>query len=257
MVPNSFTIHQHTHWNPLKSFQLSQDVYEEWSAFCMEDGQLDYQLGNLKGTAELGHIIFCPPHIPMRRFTPKPLKFHFLRFTPSEPLVLPSYVMKVRNQDRLRTTFSVLTRLAFVETPAANEVKAHLLKDLLLIDQVEHQRIEPNPFDTIQDRLIKKALVMIQRRAFRSPITIKEIASQLGLSNVQFSRRFAQAVGIPPVEYLSSLRMRKARNYLLETDRTIEDIANLVGYQNGFYFSRMFKQKVGINPSEFRKRHNY
>jgi len=57
------------------------------------------------------------------------------------------------------------------------------------------------------------------------------------------------------MDYLTSLRMRKARKYLLETDKTMEDIAESIGYQNGFYFSRIFKKKVGVTPSAFRKKH--
>jgi len=52
---------------------------------------------------------------------------------------------------------------------------------------------------------------------------------------------------------LTSLRLRKAQSLLLETNKTLEDIAEKCGYKNGFYFSRRFSKKLNISPSEYRK----
>lgn len=249
-------LHQHTYWNPLYKFILSKDVYEEWSAFCIEEGTLHYQLGTEQGIAHFGDIIFCPPHIPMNRHTNGVLKFHFIRFTPPTSLLFQPGKKEIKNKIRLKTTYEYLRQFAFIESPSISEVKAHLLKDIIIMNEVETYNTEGHQLDTIHDSLISDALSIIQKRAHES-ISMKNISAQLGLSNVQFSRRFLKAVGTTPGDYLTSLRMRRARNFLLETEKTMEDIAVTVGYQNGFYFSRIFKKKVGVSPSEFRKRHQF
>ncbi|KGX90610.1 helix-turn-helix domain-containing protein [Pontibacillus marinus] len=254
MHSQSITIHQHTYWNPLEYFSLSQDIYEEWSVFCIEEGTLHYQLGDEKGTASFGDILICPPNIPMNRYTEGSLKFHFIRFTPPDSFQMLPGIIPIKNKDRLRTTYEYLQRFAFLETSHINEFKADLLLDMFWMYDIEHHKPEISEIDTVHDPLIVEALKMMQERS-DEPISIKEITPELGLSDVQFSRRFYKAIGVKPMDYLTSLRMRKARKYLLETDKTMEDIAESIGYQNGFYFSRIFKKKVGVTPSEFRKKH--
>lgn len=254
MRTQSISIHQHTYWNQLERFSLSQDVYEEWSVFCVEEGTLHYQLGNEKGTASFGDMVICPPNIPMNRYTEGRLTFHFIRFTPPESFQMLPGNIPIKNKERLRTTYEYLKRFAFIETSHISEFKANLLLDMFWMYDIEHHKVDIDELDTVQDSLVVEALKIMQDRSDQA-ISIKELTPDLGLSDVQFSRRFYKAVGVTPMDYLTSLRMRKARKYLLETDKTMEDIAESVGYQNGFYFSRIFKKKVGITPSEFRKRH--
>ncbi|KXB41240.1 transcriptional regulator, AraC family [Amygdalobacter nucleatus] len=56
------------------------------------------------------------------------------------------------------------------------------------------------------------------------------------------------------MEYITNLRMEKARELLLGTDWLIKDIAKEVGYANALYFSRVFKQTFNVSPQVFRQR---
>ncbi|TMW71259.1 helix-turn-helix domain-containing protein [Alteribacter natronophilus] len=254
MGSKPFSVHQHTYWKALPSFLYEKEVYEEWTVFCVEEGELLYQIGDEKNTAVAGDVIFCAPDIPMNRYTEGPLTFHFLRFTPPDGTVVPEGLISVKNRRRLETTYDCLRKLAFIETGRALEVKGHLLADILLFHELENEEMIAEPEDSVQDPLVRRALRLIQEKAF-TDLSIADAARETGLSDVQFSRRFDQSVGMPPMEYLTVLRMRKARTYLIETEKTMDDIAASIGYQNGFYFSRIFKKKMGMAPSEFRRRH--
>ncbi|RZI50290.1 AraC family transcriptional regulator [Aeribacillus pallidus] len=249
-------IHQHSYWNPIIQFQLSEDTYPHWNIFCIEEGIFEYQVMDQKGEAQFGDIIFCPPNIPLKRKAITPLKFHFLRFSFKniEHYHLPIGKIKILDTDRLSSTYTHLRSMAFNETKLSKRWKAHLIYDLLQLYNMENQLLTIDNQPKIKDPVIAKAIQQMHEQAFTN-ITIQNIASNFGLSSVQFTRRFQASIGIPPIEYLTLLRLRKARTLLLETDYTIDDIASRCGYSNGFYFSRIFSKKMKMSPSNFRKLH--
>ncbi|MCR2807805.1 AraC family transcriptional regulator [Paenibacillus soyae] len=79
------------------------------------------------------------------------------------------------------------------------------------------------------------------------------IAERLGLSIDHAAKLFKQLVGLPPGEYVHSIRHREARRLLRETDLTIERIGEQVGYAGIHYFSRLFRKHEGISATEYRK----
>ncbi|MED0685372.1 AraC family transcriptional regulator [Anoxybacillus ayderensis] len=249
-------IHQHSYWNPIIQFQLSEDTYPHWNLFCIEEGVFEYEVMGQKGEAQFGEIIFCPPHIPLKRKAVTPLKFHFLRFSfrDIEQYELPVGKIKILDTERLSSTYSHLRSMAFNETELSNRWKAHLIYDLLQLYGMENQLLTIDNQPKIKDPVIAKAIEHLHEQAF-THTTIQRIASHCGLSSIQFTRRFQESIGISPSEYLTLLRLRQARTLLLETDYTIDDIANRCGYSNGFYFSRVFSKKMKMSPSSFRKMH--
>jgi two-component system response regulator YesN len=73
------------------------------------------------------------------------------------------------------------------------------------------------------------------------------------MSNSRFSTVFAQQSGKTFTEYLTGLRMNRAKELLRETDKRSSEIAFEVGYNDAHYFSYMFKKQTGMTPSEYRK----
>lgn len=79
------------------------------------------------------------------------------------------------------------------------------------------------------------------------------IAHELQLSVDYTAKLFKQTSGMPPNEFVQSIRHREARRLLSETDMTIERIGEQVGYPDIHYFSRIFRRQEGIPASEYRK----
>ena len=68
-----------------------------------------------------------------------------------------------------------------------------------------------------------------------------------------FRKMFKQYTGIAPVQYHLDLKIQRAREMLLSTDRSIKEIAFDLDFHSIHYFSRLFKKKTGISPSDIRK----
>lgn len=86
------------------------------------------------------------------------------------------------------------------------------------------------------------------------PWTLEELAARAGLSRTVLAERFRTAMGETPLAYLRTVRMQKAMRILAETSRTLEQVAQAVGYQDAFGFSKVFKRSIGLSPREFRQR---
>jgi transcriptional regulator GlxA family with amidase domain len=75
-----------------------------------------------------------------------------------------------------------------------------------------------------------------------------------GLAERTFARRFHQATGMAPIEYVHALRLEEAKQMLEASDLPVEAVANEVGYEDAGYFGRLFRRKVNLTPAQYRRR---
>ncbi len=97
-----------------------------------------------------------------------------------------------------------------------------------------------------------KAIRIIEERLEDLP-TIGEIAFEVGLNANKLQQGFKELVGKTVNLYIREKRLESARTLLLNTDQTLSNISSMVGYQSQSYLSKMFYQKYGVKPSEYRK----
>ncbi|MEK4293923.1 AraC family transcriptional regulator [Paenibacillus odorifer] len=83
--------------------------------------------------------------------------------------------------------------------------------------------------------------------------TNKSMATSMNMHEDHFAKLFREVAGMPPGEYLRSIRHREARKLLRETDWPIERVGDQVGYPDIHYFSRVFTANEGISPRAYRK----
>jgi transcriptional regulator GlxA family with amidase domain len=89
---------------------------------------------------------------------------------------------------------------------------------------------------------------------FNAPVAVDELARRVGMSTRNFTRRFRQATGEPPMTYLHKLRVNCARQ-LLEADfRSVQEVCYEVGYEDIPFFRKIFRRYTGLAPKEYRLR---
>jgi AraC-like DNA-binding protein len=106
------------------------------------------------------------------------------------------------------------------------------------------------------DLVIPERLLVIKEHLdnhYAQPLTLADLARRAGLSVPHFSREFRRCFRASPIDYLIRLRMQKAQYLLMDEHRNITEVAAQVGYDNIFYFSRLFKQHFGHSPRELRR----
>ncbi len=88
---------------------------------------------------------------------------------------------------------------------------------------------------------------------YREPISIKDICSDLGLSESYVSHTFKDMLGYSPMQYALRCKIGEAQTLLISTDYSITEIARMVGFDAQSHFNQRFIKFVGISPSRFRK----
>ena len=83
-------------------------------------------------------------------------------------------------------------------------------------------------------------------------IKVGELTRLLGVSQPYLYNIFLHKLGISPKQYIISEKLKYAKKLLKETDMTVEEVANSVGYNDGMEFSKIFKKKEGASPKKFK-----
>nr|WP_246879913.1 AraC family transcriptional regulator [Bacillus suaedae] len=96
-----------------------------------------------------------------------------------------------------------------------------------------------------------KALSFIHSH-YHEPLTLDEIASVSGYSRFYFIKQFKQKLKMPPMQYLTKIRIQKAVGLLRSTDATVTDISEKVGFSNANYFNKVFRKTMGVSAGAFR-----
>ena len=88
---------------------------------------------------------------------------------------------------------------------------------------------------------------------YPNDISLEDVSREVNISPYYFSKIFKEATVENFIEYLTNLRIEKAKDLLDNTDKSMKEICLEVGYANPNYFSRIFKKSVGVTPTEYKK----
>lgn len=92
------------------------------------------------------------------------------------------------------------------------------------------------------------------REHYDKDISLQDVAASVHMSESYFSRIFKKYSGVSFIEYVTQLRLEKAKQLLLRPDAKIYEVSLAVGYQDARYFSQLFRKWTGETPTEFRRR---
>lgn len=146
----------------------------------------------------------------------------------------------------------------------------HLLKEAFLAANLENGAVAANSALMALISLISatpveskvEAVSRIQEAAtymetqYSHHITMEDVAAHIHLSEKYVCKRFKELYGMPPQQYLTNVRMRRAAHLLINTDLQISEIATSVGFASPLYFSNAFRRFFGVSPSAYKSKKN-
>jgi AraC-like DNA-binding protein len=84
-------------------------------------------------------------------------------------------------------------------------------------------------------------------------LDLENMSQEYNIGYSYFRKMFKKYTGVAPYQYYLELKIMRAKELLLSTDKSVKEISFELGFQSIHYFSRLFKKKVGVNPTELRK----
>lgn len=135
--------------------------------------------------------------------------------------------------------------------PFYEEVLAHQLEYLFVLISRLQGKKPRSKSSFLMDEMDQS--VAYFHSNYNRAISIEEYARERGMSVSWFIRNFKDYTGSTPTQYLLSLRISNAQSLLESTSYNVTEIAEIVGYDNPLYFSRLFKKQCGVSPREFRR----
>ncbi|TCO44955.1 AraC-like DNA-binding protein [Kribbella antiqua] len=157
----------------------------------------------------------------------------------------------------LHTAIGILGEELDAQRPGAAAVVPALVDALLVLilrAWLEDRRCptESGWSRALTDTAVARSLERIHAEPGAS-WTVADLASDAGLSRAAFARRFTEAVGEPPLTYLSRWRMTTAARLLRDHSRPLAAVAKEIGYTSEFAFAKAFKRDFGVAPGTYRK----
>lgn len=143
-------------------------------------------------------------------------------------------------------------------------LKAYLIQVLCLIERLRRQELEQveksgcsthYEFKSITKKYIVQNIMKYMEENYREKISLDQIANNMYLSSYYISKLFKSETGDTPINYLISLRMRKAREILDNNPEcSVQAVAAAVGYEDAYHFSKLFKKYYGLSPLYYKAR---
>lgn len=121
--------------------------------------------------------------------------------------------------------------------------------------QISHSTIDPTPSNivitSLDEKLVEKAIKYVEDNISRSELSVEELSSELGMSRVHLYKKLLQITGKTPIEFIRTIRLKRAAQLLRESQLYVSEIAYEVGFNNPKYFSKYFKDEFGVLPSAY------
>ena len=207
-----------------------------------------------------GSVILLKPNL-WHRYRPlkdKGWKEHYVGFVGeaaekmihSSEILNNSPVIQIGFDESILHNFQEIFNHVKTEKPGYHQICAGLV--MYTLGQIISIKKNENFKHSQIEKAIQKACLIIRDNPARN-LNIEELARELYTNYSLFRRAFKKYTGLSPMQYHTSLRMKQAVHLLTNTDLSVKEISFNLGFCSVFYFSKLFKEKTGRTPSDYRK----
>lgn len=226
------------------------------------DGEFIYEIGNHHYLVKRNQMAFIPADVPHSCYLTKKQKLHkyYAHFSASidgvdlfQQLGISEnqYVVSFQDPSVMEKLFQNL----FFYTDFYNDMAKRIHQQGVLTDIIATYIEECFKSASVSPAKQEKfdSLLTYMETHISENVTLETLARLSFMNPNQLVRDFKQAFGVPPMRYFDAMRIEKASALLRDTDMPLQFISNAIGIADQAYFSRFFKNRAGIPPSEYRK----
>lgn len=227
-----------------KAFQCSDDVVilVKIGSFCFNYKGEEYVVEeNEAAVFKRNECYNCSMILPMT--------LYLFRYKSDYPLFEQNKV-SFRDVGRIQSTLSLLAEMDINILEDNFRHKKALFEDIVTQYSIEHNKKVENC--QIKDSLVLDAVSYLNA-SIHKRVDLESVAERYKMNYTQFIKRFKKVTNMTPSEYITFLKIQKAKSLLAESDLLIKEIAAECGFSNEYYFSNFFKKHTAVSPLHFRK----
>lgn len=248
------------HYPRARGHRMERDGHDDCLLLYCTAGQGWLETGGERASVGPGTLVVLPPGV-AHRYGADPREPWTLWWCHCQGEALPALLEHLALGDRRTVDIglhgSVISEfhalLAVRQTGFAPDAYVHAaaqLRALLTFFALLAHRAGETRGETLDVARVTAWL----REHVEQPVELAElVAATSDLSVFHFARRFRAATGMAPIQYFIHLRMEHACRLLDMSDAPVHRIARQLGYDDPYYFSRLFRKVIGVAPSDYRK----
>jgi AraC-like DNA-binding protein len=222
----------------------------------ISDGEYSATFPELKKTAvaKSGEIVLIPAGFEFAHKAVSPFSGYNVTFITNEtshPFYLAALPGKIKlPKEQMDAILTAMSRISILphNKKLLEHIAEHILAENYLFCQNESARFKP-----LSDE-VERAVAYMRHNLHRK-IDLDELAKELYLSHNGLIWKFKKELDTTPSDYLKLLRLRSAKDLLLNESFSITEISEMCGYSSPYYFTNVFHRHYGMSPTEFRRRH--
>lgn len=264
----TFSITSFGQWQSHGSYTITNNMFPYHRLIYIVEGEMEYISEGKSYTLHQHDIVYTPANTLYSAYGDASTNpsFYYIYFHIQPVHLIDKFVqlMTYSNQPSIyhakNSKVEYLTLSMFEEYSHQLSGYHYKLHCLLLMILIELLRIRqayqlPSTFKNItstsSNEIINQATALINSK-LNAPLKVGQLARILGVSENYLYKLFKQTLGISPQEYLLNCKLTQAKQMLLNTNKTITQIASELAFSSSNHFSNLFYQKEGIRPKEYR-----
>ncbi len=150
----------------------------------------------------------------------------------------------------------------YITKPFDFDILSLRIKKLLQLRQKRQENFNPQmeiapseiTITSLDEKLIKKAIKYVEDNISRSELSVEELSGELNMSRVHLYKKILSITGKTPIEFIRIIRLKRAAQFLRESQQTVSEIAYQTGFSNPKFFRKYFKEEFGVLPSEYQEK---
>lgn len=227
-------------------------INRQWYGLSIAiDGELSYTLNGKTTVSDKGHIILLPKGVSYDLNCYKAGRFTLINFLCDEGFEVNEFLKIPVSPEEAESFINMhknMEKLYLFRAPGSHTELMSMLYDM--VSRIQQLRSKEGLYSAL-----RIAIEYMEENIDDPNLSNGAIANTAGVSEIYFRKLFKGRFGLTPHSYMINIRINKAKNMLENGAVAMDEIASSCGFNNIYYFLRVFKQKTGYTPTEYKEKY--